>query len=98
MVDTLAAINGQFALLKAALADGKFSAVSSNAVTLNQLVQHIVKQVPGDHQADVKAIAAQHAALTTELTRAAAAGAAKNTTELVSKLGGNLRNLQQFVH
>lgn len=98
MADTLTAIQSQLALLKTALKDGKFAAVSANAVTLNLLVQHIVTQVPADHQANVKEIADKNATLTAELTRAAAAGAAKPASDLVSKLGGNLRALQLFAH
>jgi hypothetical protein len=98
MADTLAALQSQLALLKTAQKDGKFAAVSSHALTLNQLVQHIVAQVPADHQTDVKAIAAKHATLTTELTRAAAAGAAKPVSDLVSNLAANLRALQLFAH
>jgi hypothetical protein len=98
MADTLAAIQSQLALLKTAQKDGKFSAVSANAVTLNQLVQHISGQVPADHKAQVKEIADKQATITTELTRAAAAGAAKPVSDLVSKLSGNLRALQLFAH
>lgn len=98
MADTLATIQSQFALLKTAQKEGKFSAVAANAVTLNQLVQHIVGQVPADHKAQVKEIADKHATLTAELTRAATAGAAKPVADLVSKLGGNLRALQLFAH
>lgn len=98
MAETLTAIQSQHALLKTAQKDGKFSAVSSHAVTLNQLVQHIVGQVPADHKANVKEIADKQATITAELTRAAAAGAAKPVSDLVSKLGGNLRALQLFAH
>jgi hypothetical protein len=98
MADTLTAIQSQLALLKTAQKEGKFAAVSANAVTLNQLVQHIVGQVPADHKANVKEIADKHATLTAELTRAAAAGAAKPVSDLVAKLGGNLRALQLFAH
>jgi hypothetical protein len=98
MAETLTAIQGQLALLKTAQKDGKFAAVSANAVTLNQLVQHIVGQVPADHKANVKDIAEKNATITAELTRAAAAGAAKPVSELVSKLSGNLRALQLFAH
>lgn len=98
MAETLTAIQGQLALLKTALADGKLSVVSANAVTLNQLVQHIATQVPADHQAKVKEIAERNTKLTGELTRAAAAGAAKSASEIVSKLSGNLRALQLFAH
>ncbi len=98
MVETLGAIQGQLALLKTALKDGRYSAVSANAVTLNQLVQHIVGQVPADHRANVKGIAGNHATITAELTRAAAAGAAKPVSDLVAKLSVNLRALQLFAH
>lgn len=98
MADTLTAIQSQLALLKTALNDGKFSAISANAVTLNLLVQHIVSQVPADQKSNVKEIADKNATITAELTRAAAAGAAKATSELVSKLSGNLRALQLFAH
>ncbi|MFH1497738.1 MAG: hypothetical protein ABII82_07915 [Verrucomicrobiota bacterium] len=98
MAETLTAIQSQLALLKTAQKEGKFSAVSANAVTLNQLVQHIVGQVPADHKDQVKEIADKHATITAELTRAAAAGAAKPVSDLVSKLGGNLRALQLFAH
>jgi len=98
MADTLTAIQSQLALLKAAQKDGKFTAVAANAVTLNQLVQHIVGQVPADHKANVKEIADKHATITAELTRAAAAGAAKPVADLVTKLSGNLRALQLFAH
>jgi hypothetical protein len=98
MAETLTAIQGQLALLKTAQKDGKFSAVAANAVTLNQLVQHIVAQVPVDHKSKVKEIADKNATITAELTRAAAAGAAKPVSELVSKLSGNLRALQLFAH
>lgn len=98
MADTLTAIQSQLALLKAAQAKGKFSAVASHAVTLNQLVQHIVGQVPADHKAQVKEIADKNATLTAELTRAASAGATKPVSDLVLKLDGNLRALQLFAH
>jgi len=98
LAETLAAIKNQHAALKTALEEGKFSAVSANAVTLNQLVQHIVGQVPADHKASVKEIADKHATATAELTRAAAAGATKPVSDLVSKLGGNIRALQIFAH
>lgn len=98
MADTLAAISNQLALLKAAQAEGKFAAVAAHAVTLDQLLQHIVGQVPADHRARVKEISDKNAAFTAELTRAAAAGAAKPVTDLVSKLDGNLRALQLFAH
>lgn len=98
MADTLTAIQGQLTLLKTAQKDGKFSAVAANAVTLNQLVQHIVAQVPADHKAKVKEIADKNAMITAELTRAASAGAAKPVSDLVSKLSGNLRALQLFAH
>jgi|GEM_PF-1091385 len=98
MVDTLAAIHGQFTQLKAALADGKFSAVSSNALTLNQLVQHIVTQVSADQQGDVKVIADRQAKLTAELSRAAAAGADKAVSAIIAQLSTNLRALQLLEH
>lgn len=98
MAETLTAIQSQLALLKTAQKDGKFTAVAANAVTLNQLVQHIVGQVPADHKANVKEIADKHATITAELTRAASAGAAKPVSDLVSKLSGNLRALQLFAH
>ena len=98
MTDTLTVIQRQFVLLETALKEGKYSAVSSNAMTLNQLVQHIVGKVPTDDQATAKEIAVKHAKLTAELNRAAAAGAAKSVAKIASKLGRNLRALQLFAH
>lgn len=98
MTDTLAVIQRQLVLLQAALKESKYSAVSSNAVTLNQLVQHIVAQVPTGDQAAAKEVAGKHAKVTQELIRAAAAGATKSANSIASKLSSNLRVLQLFAH
>ena len=91
MTDTLAVIQRQLVLLQAALKESKYSAVSSNAVTFNQLVQHIVAQVPTGDQAAAKEVAKKHAKLTQELNGAAAAGASKSANNITSKLSRNLR-------
>jgi len=96
--ETLAAIQNQFSLLTTALADGNLSAVSPHAVTLNQLVRHIIEQVPADHQTEAKEVASQNSIITTELTRAAAAGASKPAATIASQLSNNLRALQRLAH
>jgi hypothetical protein len=96
--ETIATIQRQLDALKAALEDGKLPAVRSNALTLNELVKHIVALVPADHQASVKEIAERHSKLTDELSKAASAGAQKEVESLVSKITGNLRALKPFVH
>jgi hypothetical protein len=96
--ETLAAIKRQHSLLKAAFKEGKLSEVQAQALTLNELVQHIVNQVPADHQASVKEIADRHSKLTEALTKASAAGAQKEVEANIFKLTGNLRALQLQAH
>jgi hypothetical protein len=74
------------------------SKVQTQALTVNELVQHIVNQVPADHQASVKKIADRHAELTEALTKASAAGAQKEAEANLVKLTGNLRALQLQAH
>ena len=98
MGETLAAIQRQYDLLKTVLEENRLTAVQANALTLDRLVQHIVSQVPADHQADLKEIAARHAKQTGDLVKASAAGAQKQAADLVSKLGSNIRALQLLAH
>jgi hypothetical protein len=96
--DTLAAIQRQLDALKTALNEGNLPSVRSNAATLSLLVNHIVSQVPADHQANAKEIAERHAKLTEELSKAASAGAQKEVESLVTKISGNVRALKLIAH